>query len=210
MLWYFFRLSEHRGDKKFNPGRKPDSNQSFSICHRNLNSMSAHNYSNISLLIAYRSMHDFDIICLSETYLTSNTDINDGNLKIPGYIMYRVDHPSVVKRGGVCIYYKTILPLKVLTFWQTWKLIWMTPLIATLFLPLPLVTSMLYQTNGKGVALLTSHFGLSNNQRAHSHLKKFILLYCHYFHNSTKYGIRICTLLFTAPKLSPSNNICQI
>ena len=115
MLWYFFRLSEHRGDKKFNPGRKPDSNQSFSICHRNLNSMSAHNYSNISLLIAYRSMHDFDI-CLSETYLTSNTDINDGNLKIPGYIMYRVDHPSVVKRGGVCIYYKTILPLKVLTF----------------------------------------------------------------------------------------------
>ena len=116
MLWYFFRLSEHRGDKKFNPGRKPDSNQSFSICHRNLNSMSAHNYSNISLLIAYRSTHDFDIICLSETYLTSNTDINDGNLKIPGYIMYRVDHPSVVKRGGVCIYYKTILPLKVLTF----------------------------------------------------------------------------------------------
>ena len=115
MLWYFSRLSEHRGDKKFNPGRKPDSNQSFSICHRNLNSMSAHNYSNISLLIAYRSMHDFDI-CLSETYLTSNTDINDGNLKIPGYIMYRVDHPSVVKRGGVCIYYKTILPLKVLTF----------------------------------------------------------------------------------------------
>ena len=115
MLWYFFRLSEHRGDKKFNPGRKPDSNQSFSICHRNLNSMSAHNYSNISLLIAYRSMHDFDI-CLSETYLTSNTDINDGNLKIPGYIMYRVDHPSVVKRDGVCINYKTILPLKVLTF----------------------------------------------------------------------------------------------
>ena len=115
MLWYFFRFSEHRGDKKFNPGRKPDSNQSFSICHRNLNSMSAHNYSNISLLIAYRSMHDFDIICLSETYLTSNTDINDGNLKIPGYIMYRVDHPSVVKRGGVCIYYKTILPLKVLS-----------------------------------------------------------------------------------------------
>ena len=114
MLWYFFHLSEHLGDIKFNPGRKPDSNQSFSICHRNLNSMSAYNYSNISLLIAYRSIHDFDI-CLSETYLTSNTDINDGNLKIPGYIMYRVDHPSVVKRGGVCIYYKIILPLKVLS-----------------------------------------------------------------------------------------------
>ena len=74
-----------------------------------------HNYSKISLLTAYISIHNFDIICLSETYLTSTTDINDGNLKITGYIMYRVDHPSDVKRGGVCIYYKTILPLKVLS-----------------------------------------------------------------------------------------------
>ena len=29
--------------------------------------------------------------------------------------MYRVDHPSNVKRGGVCIFYKTMLPLKVLS-----------------------------------------------------------------------------------------------
>ena len=29
--------------------------------------------------------------------------------------MYRVDQPSDVKRGGVCIYYKTMLPLKVLS-----------------------------------------------------------------------------------------------
>ena len=77
--------------------------------------MSAHNYSKISLLTAYISIHDFDIICLSGTYLTSTTDINDGNLKPPGYIMYRVDHPSDVKRGGVCICYKTMLPLKVLS-----------------------------------------------------------------------------------------------
>ena len=115
MLWYFFLLLELSGDVEFNPGPKPDSSQSFSICHWNLNSMLAHNYSKISLLTAYISIHDFDIICLSETYLTSTTDINDENLKIPGYIMYRVDHPSDVKRGGVCIYYKTMLPLKVLS-----------------------------------------------------------------------------------------------
>ena len=71
--------------------------------------MSAHNYSKISLLTAYISIHDFDIICLSETYLMSTTDINDENLKIPGY-MYRAEHPSDVKRDGVCIYYKTMLP----------------------------------------------------------------------------------------------------
>ena len=77
--------------------------------------MSAHNYSKISLLTAYISIHNFDITSLSETYLTSNIDINDGNLKIPESIMYSVDHPSDVKRGGVCIYYKTMLPLKVLS-----------------------------------------------------------------------------------------------
>ena len=115
MLWYFFRLLELSGDVEFNPGRKPDSSQSFSICHWNLNSMLAHNYSKISLLTAYISIHGFDIICLPETYLTSTTGNNDENLKIPGYIIYRVDHPSDVKRGRVCIYYKTMLPLKVLS-----------------------------------------------------------------------------------------------
>ena len=115
MLWYFFRLLELSGDIEFNPGPKPDSSRSFSICNWNLNSMSAHNYSKISLLTAYISIHDFDIICLSETYLTSTTDINDENLKIPGYITYHADHPSDVKRGGICIYYKIMLPLKVLS-----------------------------------------------------------------------------------------------
>ena len=123
ILWYFFRLLELSGDIEFNTGPKPDSSQSFSICSWNPNSMSAHNYSKISLLTAYISIHDFDIICLSETYLKSTTDINDGDLKIPGYIMYRVDHPSDVKRGGVCIYYKTMLPLKVLTTNFLWECI---------------------------------------------------------------------------------------
>ena len=49
--------------------------------------MSAHNYSKISLLTAYIPIHDFDIICLSETYLMSTTDINDEDFKIPKYVM---------------------------------------------------------------------------------------------------------------------------
>ena len=101
----FFCLLELSGDIVFNPGPKSDPSQSFSICRWNLNSMSAHNYSKISLLTAYISIHVFDIVCLSETYLTSTTDINDENLKIPGYIMYCIDHLSDVKIGGVYIYY---------------------------------------------------------------------------------------------------------
>ena len=59
-----YEILHHLGDVEFDPGLKPDSSQSFSICHWNLN-MSVHNYSKISLLTAYIFIHDFDIIYLS-------------------------------------------------------------------------------------------------------------------------------------------------
>ena len=33
---------------------------------------------------------------------------------IPGFDLFRVDHPSNTRRGGVCIYYRNSLPLKIL------------------------------------------------------------------------------------------------
>ena len=109
MLWYLFSFIRAYWWCRI------ESNPLNPICQWNLNSMLAHNYSKISLLTVYISIHHFDIIFLSETYLTSTTDINNENLKIPGYIIYRVDHPSNVKKGRVCILYKIMLPLKVLS-----------------------------------------------------------------------------------------------
>ena len=59
-------------------------------------------------------MHKFDIICISESYLNSDTSSNDDNLNILGYNMSRADHPSGNQHGGVCIYYKESLPIKML------------------------------------------------------------------------------------------------
>ena len=74
------------GDIEENPGPKPSSNQSFSIFHWNLNSIPAHNYIKVSLLRTYTSTHKFDVICISETYLDSDTsDDDDDNLNIAGY-----------------------------------------------------------------------------------------------------------------------------
>ena len=70
------------------------------------------NFSKVSLLNAYTSLHSFNIICLSETYLDSSILSHDPNLEVHGYDLIRADHPSNVKRGGVCIYYKNHLPLK--------------------------------------------------------------------------------------------------
>ena len=64
-------------DIETNPGPTPSSGQYFSICHWNLNSITAHNFAKLSLLTAYNLVHSFDIICLSETYLNSETPPND-------------------------------------------------------------------------------------------------------------------------------------
>ena len=66
------------------------------------------------LLRAYIANHKFDIICLSETYLDSTVASDDENLEITGYNLVRSDHPANTKRGGVCLYYKIYLPLRVL------------------------------------------------------------------------------------------------
>ena len=51
-------------------------------------------------------------MCLSETYLDSSILQDDGNLQIPGFNLYKKDHPLNIKRGGVCIHYKISLLLK--------------------------------------------------------------------------------------------------
>ena len=49
-VWLFFIRAKRSGDIEPNPGPKPNSCQSFSICHWNLNSISAHNFIKLSLL----------------------------------------------------------------------------------------------------------------------------------------------------------------
>ena len=54
------------------------------------------------------------IISLSEINLDSNTPLDDDNLEISGYTLVYSDHPSNTKRGGVCLYYKNNLSLRVI------------------------------------------------------------------------------------------------
>ena len=79
-----------------------------------LRQSNTHSFAKVSLLTVYLSVNKFDIVCLSETFLKSEIQTDDENLQIPGYCISRVDHPSNIKRGGVCVYYKTSLPLKLL------------------------------------------------------------------------------------------------
>ena len=64
-IWVYSITIKMSVDIEMNPGPKPSSCKKFSICHWNLNSTSAH-LIKLSLLRAYISVHNFDILCLSE------------------------------------------------------------------------------------------------------------------------------------------------
>ena len=63
------------------------------------------------MIQAYITDQNFDIVCLSETFLNSSIQNDDHKLKIDGYNLIRSDHPSDSKKGGVCIYYKEHITL---------------------------------------------------------------------------------------------------
>ena len=59
-------------------------------------------------------MHQYDIFCTSETYLDFTVSVDDAILSLPRYNLFRSDHPGNVKRGGVCLYYKENLFLRII------------------------------------------------------------------------------------------------
>ena len=73
--------------------------------------LAAQDFNKVPLIEAFISSHNFNILCLSETFLDLTLDLNNGNININGYSILKADHPSNSKQGGFCIYYKQSLPL---------------------------------------------------------------------------------------------------
>ena len=113
-MLYHIRLIKPSSDIEPNPGPKLSPSKNFSICHWNLNSIASHDFLKVKLLTAYNLLHNFDIICISGSYLNSENFSSDDNFNITGYNMICADHPSGNRRGEVCIYYKESLPIKML------------------------------------------------------------------------------------------------
>ena len=98
-IWLHGLMNKISGDIELNPGPKQKQDQSPSICHWNLNSIPAHNFQKLALLQGYISSNKVDILCLSETILTSDISCDDNNLQLPGFDLIRADHPSNTKEG---------------------------------------------------------------------------------------------------------------
>ena len=106
LFWLVSIFLNRSGD---NPGPKTKSGQNFSVCHwnlnsvSNLNSISGRSFSKISLLQANNAIHNYDIICFSETYVNSSIPYDDDNLEIPGYNLIHADHPPEDNHISVCV-----------------------------------------------------------------------------------------------------------
>ena len=101
------------GDIETNPG--PNKNyKSFTCCHWNVNSLTAHHMLKLSSIAAYNSVHKYNFICISETYLDSPVKLDDRDISINGYNLIRADLPSNNKRGAVCIYYRESLVIQLI------------------------------------------------------------------------------------------------
>ena len=100
------------GDIELNPGpNRTNSSCKFSVCHWNLDSLAAHNFEKVGLLEASDTINKFDIICVSGSYLDSTFSSDNEDRK--GYKLVRADHPNNIKRGGVCVYFRESLPVRV-------------------------------------------------------------------------------------------------
>ena len=103
--WITFKSILLSGDVEENPG--PDSGI-FKFCTWNLNSIVAHDFFRVSLLEAYNSVYNYDLMAITETHLDSNVDKN--KLYIDRYTFFNNNHPLNIKRGGVGLYVKDSFP----------------------------------------------------------------------------------------------------
>ncbi|XP_043929829.1 uncharacterized protein LOC122804195 [Protopterus annectens] len=92
--------------KPFSPSSSKPTNR-LSIAHLNIRSIC----NKISQLHALLEIHNFDILCLTETWL--KPAIKDIEITPPGYSIVRLDR-STKKGGGVAIIYRTNLKLTLL------------------------------------------------------------------------------------------------
>ena len=109
---YIFVFLRRHGDIELNPSPRRSKRDTVSVSHWNLNSITAHKFSNLTQLKAYISTYKYNFICLSETFLDSSAP--DNLADIQGYNLVRADHSDNTKRGRVCVYYKESFPVRVI------------------------------------------------------------------------------------------------
>ena len=85
--WLVFRIILLSGDVETNPGP-----ETLDFCCWNLNSIAGHDFLRLSLIEAYNSVFNYDLIGIVETHLENTVDKD--RLKFDGYSFITANHPQ--------------------------------------------------------------------------------------------------------------------
>ena len=111
-LWVIFLRIFLSMDIHSNPGPSSEFSSSFfSFCCWNVNSLSKDDFYRVSLLEANNTLLNYDIISLCETSLNNSISVKVNRL--PGHHFVSLNNPDGGKNGGVGLFYKDSLPLKI-------------------------------------------------------------------------------------------------
>ena len=107
--WLIFIRLIIATDVETNPG--DSANCFFNFCNWNLNSLVEDNFSRVELLEAHNTVVNYDIISVYETCLNASVELPDTMSE--NYIFVACNNPSNTIIGGVGLFYKNDLPLKI-------------------------------------------------------------------------------------------------
>ena len=105
--WLHFLLTILSNDIHQDPG--PLANSFFTFVNWNVNSIAKDNFYRLKLLEAQTSIFNYDLISLCETSLNDTVDLPF----LHDYIFISSNKPDNTRHGGVGLYYKNTLPIKV-------------------------------------------------------------------------------------------------
>ena len=83
----------------------------FTFLNWNVNSLSKDNFDRAQLLEAHNSIYDYDLISICETSLNVTVEVLVELIKDYTFVHY--NNPNNSKHGGVGLFYKGTLPIKV-------------------------------------------------------------------------------------------------
>ena len=104
--WIVFIKIYLSGDVELNPG-----DNHFTFLNWNLNSITKDNFDRAQLLEAHNSIYGYDLISICETNLNDTIEVPNDLIK--DYTFVHCNNPNNTKHGGVGLFYKNTLPVKV-------------------------------------------------------------------------------------------------
>ena len=107
--WLIFISIILSNDVETNPGDFV--NSFFTFCNWNLNSLAKDDFYRVKLLEAHNSIFNYDIISICETSLNDTVDLPD--IMLENYSFVSCNNPCNTRRGGVGLFYKNDLPIKI-------------------------------------------------------------------------------------------------